>query len=249
MAPHLYQYMRMFGAFEGAAVYVRAKYRRQEMRLNVPGLRASLALRGGTSDRPTFQKVFLEGEYDIDLGFAPRLIVDGGANVGYASVYFAQRFPDALVLAVEPEPGNFRLLTSNTEAYPNIRCFNHALWPRRACLSIENPSGNADAFFVQETTGRTSPQVVSTISIPELLDQAGAESIDLLKLDVEGAEKELFEDEAAQRWIARTRAVIVELHDRFKPGCTQAVERALASQPFRRTQNGESLLFLHDPTA
>jgi len=249
MAPHLYQYMRMFGAFEGAAVYARAKYRRQEMRLNIPGLRGSLALRGGTSDRSTFQKVFLEGEYDFDLGFAPRLIVDGGANVGYASVYFAHRFPDALVLAVEPEPGNFRLLTSNTEAYPNIRRFNHALWPRHACLSLENPSGNADAFFVQEAADQTVPQGVSTISIQELLDQAGGESIDLLKLDVEGAEKELFEDEAAPVWIARTRAVIVELHDRFRPGCTQTVERALAGYRFRRTERGESLLFLHDPTA
>lgn len=244
MAPHLNQYMRMFGIFGGPAVYARAKYQRQELRLNVPGLRGSLALRGGTSDRATFQKVFLEGEYDIDLDFAPRLIVDGGANVGYASVYFAHRFPDALVLAVEPEPQNFRLLTANTEAYPNIRCFKHALWPRHTCLNLENSSGNTDAFFVRETSDQTVPQGVATISIPELLDQAGIESIDVLKLDVEGAEKELFEDETAGRWIARTRALIVELHDRFKPGCTEAVTRALASYKFRLTERGESLVFL-----
>lgn len=149
MAPHLSQYMRMFGILEGAAVYARAKFGRQELLLNVPGLRGSLRLRSGTSDRPTFQKVFLEREYDIDIGFTPRLIIDGGANVGYASVYFAQRYPDALVLAVEPVLRNFRLLTSNTEAYPNIRRFNHALWPRRTYLRIENPSGNVDAFRVR----------------------------------------------------------------------------------------------------
>lgn len=78
MAPHLSQYMRMFGILEGAAVYARAKFGRQELLLNVPGLRGSLRLRSGTSDRPTFQKVFLEREYDIDIGFTPRLIIDGG---------------------------------------------------------------------------------------------------------------------------------------------------------------------------
>lgn len=246
MAPHLSQYMRMFGILEGATVYARAKYRRQELLLNVSGLRSSLKLRGGTSDRPTFQKVFLDREYHIDLGFVPRLIVDGGANVGYASVYFAQRFPDALVLAVEPEPRNFCLLTSNTEAYPNVRRFNHALWPRRTHLRIENPLENADAFRVQETTDRTVPQAIPGISIQDLLQEAGADSIDLLKLDIEGAEKELFEDQASVGWIALTRAIIVELHDRFKPGCTEAVEHALAGQNFRRTRMGENLLFVRE---
>ncbi|MBH0200290.1 MAG: FkbM family methyltransferase [Nitrospira sp.] len=248
MAPHLRQYMQMFGTFEGARIYVGAKYGRQELRLNVPGLRSHLVLRGGTSDRPTFQKVFFEHEYDVDLGFQPRLIVDGGANVGYASVYFAHRFPEALVLAVEPDPGNFRLLTSNTEAYQNIRRFNYALWPRQAFLKIENPSGNQDSFRVAEVTEK-AVHTIPAISIPDLLKQTGAESIDLLKLDIEGAEKELFEDEAAAGWISRIGALIVELHDRFKPGCSTAVERALTGQPFRRSQKGESLLFLHDSTA
>jgi FkbM family methyltransferase len=245
MAPHLSQYMRMFGILEGAAVYARAKFGRQELLLNVPGLRGSLRLRSGTSDRPTFQKVFLEREYDIDIGFTPRLIIDGGANVGYASVYFSQRYPDALVLAVEPVLRNFRLLTSNTEAYPNIRRFNHALWPRRTYLRIENPSGNVDAFRVRETD-RAALHAIPAISIPDLLQETGADSIDLLKLDVEGAEKELFEDQASAGWLARTRALIVELHDRFKPGCTEAVEHALTGMNFRRAQVGESLLFVRE---
>jgi FkbM family methyltransferase len=249
MAPHLRQYMRMFGTFEGLMVYALAKYSRRQVQLTIQDVRGSLALRGGTSDRATFQKVFLEREYDLDLGFVPRVVIDGGANVGYASVYFAQSFPEALVLAVEPEPENFRLLVSNTTAYRNIRCFNYALWPRRTRVAIENPGDNPDAFRVTEGADRSGSYTVQTISIPELLKQAGAESIDLLKLDIEGAEKELFEDESAAAWVALTRAVIVETHDRFKPGCTAAVERALSHGPFHRIRRGESLLFLHNPTA
>jgi hypothetical protein len=70
------------------------------------------------------------------------------------------------------------------------------------------------------------------------------DQIDLLKLDIEGSEKELFEDPAKKWWLSRTRAVIVELHDRFKPGCTAAVEAALAGQNFIRTQRGENILFI-----
>jgi FkbM family methyltransferase len=238
--------MQLFGTLKGALIYAGAKYGRRELRLDIPGLRGRLVLRGGTSDRHTFQKVFLEHEYDIDLGFQPRLIIDGGANVGYASVYFAHRFPNALILAVEPESDNFRLLISNTAAYPNIRCFNYALWPRRTSLIIENSSEHSDSFRVTESSEKTA-HAVPAMSIRDLMEQSGAESIDLLKLDVEGAEKELFEDEAAAGWIARMQALIVELHDRFKPGCTDAVEHALGGHPFSRTERGESVLFLRKP--
>jgi hypothetical protein len=87
---------------------------------------------------------------------------------------------------------------------------------------------------------------IAAISIPDLLLEAGTDSIDLLKLDIEGAEKELFENHACSGWLARTRAVIVELHDRFKPGCTAAVERAVGGQSFRRSQVGENLLFIRE---
>jgi heme-degrading monooxygenase HmoA len=58
--------MQMFGTLKGAEVYARAKYGRRELLLNVPGFRGSIRLRGKTSDRPTFQKIFLDREYDFD---------------------------------------------------------------------------------------------------------------------------------------------------------------------------------------
>jgi len=245
MAPHLGQYIRMFGTFKGVEVYARAKYGRHELILNVPGFRGPIRLRGKTSDRPTFQKIFLDREYEFDWGGAPRVIIDGGANVGYAAVYFAQKFSDALVIAVEPEANNFRLLKHNTSLYPNVRPVNKALWPRRTNLIIENPSDQPHAFRVRETTQATANTIPAT-TIQELLHEVGANSVDLLKLDIEGAEKELFEDNTSADWLTRTHALIVELHDRFKPGCTAAVERAVANQNFRRSQAGESLVFVRE---
>jgi hypothetical protein len=118
MASRLQRYISAFGLIKGTEIYGKAKYGRQEYRLTVPGLRGPILLRGKTSDRLTFQKIFVDGEYVFDLGFTPRVVLDGGANVGYSSLFFAQQFPHALIIAVEPEATNFRLLMHNTARYP-----------------------------------------------------------------------------------------------------------------------------------
>jgi hypothetical protein len=51
------------------------------------------------------------------------VIIDGGANVGYASLYFAACFPDALVVAIEPDPASFALLCRNVAQFQNIPTF------------------------------------------------------------------------------------------------------------------------------
>jgi len=69
----------------------------------------------------TFEKIFLDREYDLSfLNLDPKVIIDGGSNVGYASVFFANRYPDARIISVEPEASNFRLLVKNTRSYPNV---------------------------------------------------------------------------------------------------------------------------------
>lgn len=245
MASRLHRYINTFGLVKGTEIYCKSKYGLQEYRLTVPGLRGPILLRGKTSDRLTFQKIFVDGEYAFDLGFTPRVILDGGANVGYSSLFFAQRFPHALIIAVEPEPDNFRLLAHNTASYSNVRPIQKALWPRRTNLVIENPSGEPYAFRVRECASPGNG-AIAAVMIDDLLREVGAKQLDLLKLDVEGAEKELFEDPARDRWLGRTRAVILELHDWFKPGCLQAVEQAVAPYGFSRSQVGENLLFVRE---
>jgi FkbM family methyltransferase len=243
MASRLKRYIRTFGLIKGAELYGKSKYGKQEFCLTVPGLRSQILLRGKTSDRLSFQKIFVDGEYACDFGFTPRVILDGGANVGYSSLFFAHRFPQALIIAVEPEAENFRLLTHNTAAYPHIRSVQKALWPRNTNLVIDNPSGEPYAFRVRETDGSENGSILAT-TMEDLLRDAGVDSIDLLKLDIEGAEKELFEDPSTARWLSKTRAVILEPHDWFKPGCLRAVEQALASYAFKCTRVGENFLFV-----
>ncbi|HJS66830.1 MAG TPA: FkbM family methyltransferase [Nitrospiraceae bacterium] len=246
MTSTLVRYIRRLGIRKGIEVYYSAKYGRGERTFAIPGLQSPIVLRAGTSDRPTFSKIFIDQEYAIDLNITPRLIIDGGANVGYAAIFFAHRYPHASIVAVEPEPQNFRLLERNTAAYSNVHRLNKGLWPRDTYLAIENLAAAPDAFRVRETDQPAN--AIAATTIDTILREAGTDRIDVLKLDVEGAEKELFSDPGSEHWLRRTDVLIIELHDRFKPGCSHAFEQAVSKHPFRRIQVGENLMLMREKT-
>ena len=72
-------------------------------------LKHPITLRLFGSDIPTFKKIFIEQEYDINLLREPKSIIDAGVNVGFTSVYFANKYPDCRILAIEPEASNFEI--------------------------------------------------------------------------------------------------------------------------------------------
>ena len=68
-----------------------------------------------------------------------------------------------------------------------------------------------------------------------LVDRLGVDRIDLLKLDIEGGEVDVLG--RSEPWIGQVDAVIAELHDRFRPGCTQAFVSATRGFPFHSTRD------------
>ena len=114
-------YYRMFG-LRGLSFAAQNKVLRtsREVAVVPPGVRHPVTLRLKTSDISTYEQVFGNDEYDFSLNNPPRVIVDGGANIGLASIYFANRYPDAKIIAIEPEASNFSLLQRNVAAYPQI---------------------------------------------------------------------------------------------------------------------------------
>jgi FkbM family methyltransferase len=241
MASRLSRYVRRFGMLKGTELYCKPKYAHGELTLSVPGLPAPLFLRARTSDRLTFQSIFVDDEFAFELDGQPKLIVDGGANVGYASIVFSLRYPRATIVAIEPESENFRLLERNTAPYPNIRRFKKGLWSHNERLSIENPEAEPYAYRVQEAG--PADNTVEAITIGRLMDELGMAQIDLLKLDVEGAEKAIFADPDVDRWLSLTQALLVEVHG---PKYSGPFEQAIARHPFRRERCGEKTLLIRD---
>jgi FkbM family methyltransferase len=214
-----------------------------------PATRITLAvpqpvtLRLGTSDAEVFSQVFVERHYDAPyLPVAATRIVDLGANIGLASVFFAARYPAARIVAVEPDPENFKLAGENLAGLP-VTLHRAAAWPEDGVVSLEY------GMFEGESLGAWGVQVVAgaggvrAVSMPTLLEQAGFDEVDYLKIDIEGAERELF-GSGAERWLRRVRLFSVETHDRFRAGAQAAVRAAVERHDFEELPAfGESLWF------
>jgi FkbM family methyltransferase len=210
--------------------------------MKVPGLASRVELRGLSSDAATFIQIFLRGDLDFEVpGEPPRTIVDAGANIGLASLYLARRFPGARIIAVEFETENFQQLQRNASAYPNIECVHAGLWPTDGLVAVANPQAAKWAHVpTAAPAGTHDVSSVRAISMATLMAEHRIDSIDLLKLDIEGSEYELFE--TAPDWMSRVKTVAIELHDHMRPGAGTRFLAALRSRPVHLASRGEYLV-------
>lgn len=210
-----------------------------EMPVAVPKSSRSLMLRVGSSDMAVYDQVFLHGDYDIELT-RPTSIIDAGANVGVSSVYFALKYPKAKIVAVEPNAENFQLLLKNTRGLDNVVCVEAGVWHRRAVLDLVNPDADAWAFQLSESPTSAG---IRAVSIDELLSILPGGQVDLLKIDIEGAERYVFGE--SLEWLDKVGTLVIELHDWLNPswGCRDRLMRSLAGRSFRHREVGENDVF------
>lgn len=201
-----------------------------------------LVARIGTSDTSVFHSVFLNEEYNLAfLHPHPKLIIDIGANVGYASIFFAHSYPQARVFAVEPEDGNFQMLVQNTKLYENIVPIHAAVWHKKGRVRIENLNAEKWAFQVSEPSNEMLSVTVDALTVDDLLAMSGEDTIDILKIDIEGAEIELC-GKNYENWLRKTSIIVIELHDRLRKGCSETFNGAISSYNFQRFQRGENTI-------
>ena len=247
---HAGEYLQSLGVARGLiAMFVlrtRSGASGRTLGLLIPGSRRPFFLRGGTADVMVFRQIFMERQYDVEVSPEPRLIIDAGAHIGCASVFFACRYPQATILAIEPEAANFEMLSRNAAPYHNIVPIRAAMWGRPDVLAIANPNDESWRFQTRQATAAEVDTVVG-ITIEELLRWTGAPLIDILKIDIEGAEKQLF-SAPCDRWLGRVCAMFVELHDRFEPECGETLRRATAPYGFVESQRGEDVILRRDRT-
>jgi len=200
----------------------------------LPTLSNPVYLRSDDVDREVFAQVFLDEQYGYIKGAAQvATIVDAGAHIGLASVHFARLFPEARVIALEPDAANFELLCRNVAPFSNVTPLRAALWHRTGKVSIQNPDAASFAFAVKDTDG----DGISAFSVPDLMRQIGTSRIDVFKMDIEGAEKPIFEHHDG--WLGSVGVLLIELHDRMVPGCARSVYRTAVNYPFLKFQSGE----------
>jgi FkbM family methyltransferase len=222
--------MREFG-FQGAAICSirphRTKYR-------------FVARLGNSSDLDVFRQIFLGEEYAClrDIS-SPTMILDLGANVGYSSAYLLSSFPTAFVFAVEPDPANFEILRKNLAQYgERAKVLRGAVWSHDSRLKVSRKTFGDGREWATQVVARQDDEDVEGVDgfgVLSLLRLANAESVDLLKIDIERSELELFNC-AARSWLPRIKNICIELHG---DDCRKAFMTALQGFDFDMGTSGE----------
>ncbi len=207
-----------------------------EGRIHAPGLAGPLCVRTGSSDLAIFDEVVMDRGYAFPLPKPPATIIDAGANIGLASLWFKKAYPGSTIIAVEPDEGNFHMLLKNTRHIGGILPLQAAIAPTDGVLAMDRRGSRASGFTTR--VALPDERTVRAISIPTLMKEHGLNKIDLLKIDIEGAEKELFEGPDLS-WLEHVDTIAIELHDRMVPGCGHAFFRALSGSPNRYEVHGQ----------
>jgi FkbM family methyltransferase len=193
----------------------------------IDGFAAPVHVRVPSTDLRVYEQFMLRKEYDLPAQREPSFIVDAGANIGLASVFFANRYPHARILSLEPEKSNYDMLVRNAAPYPNIKAVRGALWSETTELNVIDPGLGSWGFQVGAQNGATSgaaDQTVHAFTVETIMRDFGVEKIDILKIDIEGSELEIFQ--TANRWIDKVDSLVVELHEQLRPGCSRVFYNA-----------------------
>jgi FkbM family methyltransferase len=213
--------------------------------IRIAGYPHPLYVRPGTSDARVLRQIFRDEEYACVVGLPDvSFIVDCGANIGATAVYLLSRYPRATLVAIEPDPDNYEVCLRNLQAFGDrARVVNAAVWSQPGKVQVvrgEYRDGGYWATQVRSGVAQDQTLSVNAITLSQVLDDFGRPGIDLLKVDVETAETEIFSGPDLS-WLARTRHLVIELHDER---CEQAVLGAMDAYDFASSRSGELSVFL-----
>lgn len=193
--------------------------------IHIPSKNRTIHLRKNTKDEETFLEVFQQNIYNSPLTFTPKTIIDAGANSGLASLYFKLKYPDSSIVTLEIETENTAMIRKNLQGFKDIDILEKALYYKKAFFKVEDPYNATNSFVIKEVPEGSAFDIEST-TIDEIIANKNWDIVDILKIDIEGSEKELFENNY-QHWLPKIKVIYVETHDRMIPKCSYAVMKAI----------------------
>lgn len=219
--------------------------------INIPEITTPFACRPLKEDDAVVTSILGRGlnnsEYRLPgiKDFQPKMIVDGGGNIGCSAIYYAKKYPDAQIYSLEPDKENFQLLTFNTVFYSNIHPIRSGLWNKETFIRVEDRGYGKWGFMTFDTTA-DDPEGFKATTVSKVLADSGFDEIDILKLDIEGAEKEVFSAPDVDEWLPKVKVLTIELHDRMKRGCSYEFFKAISKYHWFHAFRGENLILIRE---
>ena len=212
------------------------------LRVIIPykGTRLILNLRWNTSDFVVFEQVIIKEEYAplIDKNLISPVIVDAGANIGCTTIYLKTHYPNSRILSIEPDTSNFKALEENVRrcGFDGIVCLQAALWHENGIVHLGRNFRDSRDWSVQVQPNGDAP--VSAGTMGSMLKQMSVEQADILKMDIEGAELDVFlRDLSLADVLRRLTLIAIEVHDDKE----RQIERVLTQTGFLIFKQGETL--------
>jgi FkbM family methyltransferase len=171
-------------------------------------------IRSHTTDVSVLGEIVVSKGYDALVRHPrgrPKLIVDLGANIGLVDRWFLNRYPGAEIIAVEPEPTNLETLKANVAGLP-VKVVPAAVGATERTVRLHTVTGEHGFTMVGEPQPGSTCVEVPVVTMKSILGDA--QVVDLLKVDIEGAEEELFAD--CRDWIGKVGMLLVECHGHYK---------------------------------
>ena len=216
---------------------------RTEYHLTPRILSGSLVLRSGESDKHVFGQIFVDEEYSplVSRIPSPGVIIDCGANVGFSTAWFAASFPSSRIVAVEADDRNVVQLRRNVAQFgARVSVVHAGIWTDDRGLKLEREKyrgGGAWATQVRACRQGECPDIES-VSIPQLMRRYRLTCIDVLKMDIEGAEVPVLT--ASMAWMPAVAAIVIELHDDSCFGTATGIfDEVMQHEQFDVFQHGE----------
>jgi FkbM family methyltransferase len=193
------------------------------------------------ADKGVISHLFYPGTRILDTPEHPvRVIVDAGANAGMETVRMRYFHPAAHIVSIEPDSGNYSVLRLNAgPETPNAETLQKGLWSSDTGLRIL--SGSTNEAFSVHPVGPGEQADLEAVTMNTILARVGGE-IDLLKMDIEGAEFEVFSKNT--EWIEHVKAFVFECPDRDHEGAAFQIFRTLAHLPFDTFVSGENVVLI-----
>jgi FkbM family methyltransferase len=174
-------------------------------------------IRPGTQDAHTIINNVIRKEYDqVKLTTAPIWMIDAGAYIGDTTAYFLSRYPGLRIIALEPNPPSYEMAKQNLEPYGE-----RAILLKKGLYITDGVT-----FFSGDSTGASigkSGFEIDCTTILSILERYSIPRIDILKMDIEGAEEAIFGSNP-EKWLGRVGMLIIEIHgSHIKPMITSVL--------------------------
>ena len=149
--------------------------------------------------------IFFDEIYKFKSSKKAPVIYDCGTNIGMSCLYFKKLYPEAIIRAFEPEPHIFKILVRNLEAngLKDIEALNKAVWRETGKLEFGREGADGGSIYRRDNTVE-----VESVRLKDLIEKEA--EIDILKLDVEGAETEVICD--CSEILGKINNIFIEYH-------------------------------------